>query len=45
MVFVISCLSSEVSDVAKEDLLSHFLECIEFIESTLGNDKQILVHW
>lgn len=36
---------SEVSDVAKEDLLSHFEECIVFIENTLANDKKILVHW
>lgn len=43
--FVIAFLSSKVSDVAKEDLLSHFEECIAFIENTLANDKQILVHW
>lgn len=34
-----------VSDVAKEDLLSHFDECIDFIENALINNKQILVHW
>lgn len=34
-----------VSDVAKEDLLSHFDECIEFIENALLNNKRILVHW
>ncbi|XP_037038369.1 dual specificity protein phosphatase MPK-4 [Bradysia coprophila] len=34
----------QVSDVAKEDLLSHFDDCIEFIENSLLNNKRVLVH-
>lgn len=34
-----------VSDVAKEDLLSHFEECISFIDEALDNKKIVLVHW
>lgn len=34
-----------VSDVAKEDLLSHFEDCIQFIDDCLKVQQNILVQW
>lgn len=34
-----------VSDTPKDDLLGHFEECLEFIESSLADGKHVLVHW
>lgn len=32
-------------DVAKEDILSHLVECITFINDALGGGHKVLVHW
>lgn len=34
-----------MSDVAKEDLLTHFDECIRFIVDALVMKNNVLVHW
>lgn len=31
--------------MTQEDLLSHFDECITFIDTALSNKNRILVHW
>lgn len=34
-----------VSDVAKEDLISHFEDCIQFIDAALEKNQKVLVQW
>lgn len=43
---LMSCLMySIVSDTPKDDLLSHFEECFNFIDEALSTGMTILVHW